>query len=282
MESTIPTRQRIDTRLLASCARISALLMLAVAASLFIRQQQLAGATHISAAGQLTITLLLASAAAAIRLLILAATPQGQRSSLLTWSLPALSCLLVSLASPGSVAGIGAGMAWALLLASELGWYACWGISAGLVTTGTIVSAVTEPGQPLLYSPQEAEPDELIMEDDEQELDQILPAETSLQLTRCSSAEGHETVEALMRISFDSGQRSQFAHLQLYPAMATSPSVICHQLAGPGCTIKVAEAIKIGGRLEIRLSSVPQQPEQVIVHLEATEASQAAVRQHAA
>lgn len=276
MDSTFLARRTTDNTPLLAYVRAGSLLMLGMAVIVLVRQSSFLAGETLGVARQCAVAGMLVLTAGLLRILMLATIPGGTQPRAMDWQMPGWAGLLVTLTAASPAAGIGAGMAWSVWIASELGWSTCW------IVRSIGARRASDQERPILPKVVASEAtsapvdtcDNPAAANAEQELDQILPADTSLKLSRSTSAEGDELLEALMRVTFQPGQRSQFAHLQIHPALQMSPQVLCHQLSGPGCTIKVSDALKIGIRLEIRLGRVASQTEQVVFHLEATTAVQ--------
>ena len=248
--------------------------MLLIAGSLLARQGP--GITHQLAPGPglVVIAILLIVATSAIRLMLLAGMQGKTPLARLAWTSPTVAYLLIAAATsvPG-IQGIGWGAPWALIVATEIAWWLTWFSHR----PGQVVAGGTSRARPDDLSAREPAPpemirDELAIDDVEAELNELLPPGTTQRAARSQKEDEGQRLEVLMRLTFAEGQRSQFAHLPIQPPFPGVPLVSCHQLAGPACSITIAESQSYGIRLELRLSRMPTEEVTLVLQVEVIEA----------
>jgi hypothetical protein len=74
----------------------------------------------------------------------------------------------------------------------------------------------------------------------------------SQHLTRRTTPDGLDCLEALLRISFAAGERESVVHLPLHPPLPGTPEVECEPLDDADLTFKVTTAQAYGVRIEVR------------------------------
>ena len=248
--------------------------MLLMAGSLLARQGPGITSQLVPGPGLIVIATLLIVATSAIRLMLLAGNQEKNPLARLAWTCPTIAYLLIAAAtSVPAIQGIGWGAPWAVIVATEIAWWLVWfSHGPGQSSTGTVrrVSHGNLPAreavQPDMFH------DEPAVDDVEAELNELLPPGTTRRASRSHKEDEGERLDVLMRLTFPEGQRSQFAHLPIQPPFPGVPVVSCHQLAGPGCSITIAESQSFGIRLELRLSQMPSEEVAIVLQAEVLEA----------
>jgi hypothetical protein len=249
--------------------------MLLMAGSVLARQGPGITGELVPGPGLVVIALLLIVATSAIRLMLLASKQGKTPLARLAWASPTIAYLLIAAAiSVPGIQGIGWGAPWAVIVATEFAWWLAWfSRGPGQVVAGTASRArqdnlpVREPVH------EEIVHDEPTVDDVEAELNELLPPGTTRRASRSHVEEEGERLDVLMRLTFPEGQRSQFAHLPIQPPFPSVPVVSCHQIAGPGCSITIAESQSFGVRLELRLSQMPTEQVTIVLQAEMVEAT---------
>lgn len=75
------------------------------------------------------------------------------------------------------------------------------------------------------------------------------------QVTRWRTADGSESLRAVLRADFDEGERSKSLHLSFCPPLPAIPDVEVAELEGPPATSKLAEVQNYGVRIDVRLGA---------------------------
>ena len=261
-------------RLLSLSAIITAMILLLVSGGLLARLQTGVAIQPTSGPGMIVIAILLLGATSAIRLMILVGKPGKTIVARLAWASPTIAFLFIAAATslPGT-RGISWGLTWAVIVATEFGWWLAW-FSIG---SGQRVSTGSGAGKPARNTLPTSPPDaveavhgELGNGDDmDEELNELLPPEMTRRVSRSNTTDKGQRLDILMRLTFSTGQRSQFAHLPIHPPLPDVPDVTCHQLAGPECSISVSESQRFGIRLEFKLSRSPDEEVNIMVQVEA-------------
>jgi len=249
--------------------------MLLVAGSVLARQGPGITGELVPGPGLFVIALLLIIATSAIRLMLLASKQGKTPLARLAWASPTIAYLLIAAATsmPG-IQGIGWGASWAVIVATEFAWWLAW-FSRG---PGQVVASMTSrarqdnlPAREPMH--ENIVHDEPAVDDVEAELNELLPPGTTRRVSRSHVEEEGERLDVLIRLTFPEGQRSQFTHLPIQPPFPGVPVVSCHQLAGPDCSITIAESQSFGVRLELRLSQMPTEQVTIVLQAEVVEAN---------
>jgi hypothetical protein len=95
-----------------------------------------------------------------------------------------------------------------------------------------------------------------------------LPSGVSQQITR-NTADGVETLTAILRVSFAAAQQTEIVHVSFCPPLPDQPTATAEQLAGAGCEVKIS-AETYGARLEVKRRGSLQTPAEAIIKLTAT------------
>jgi hypothetical protein len=91
------------------------------------------------------------------------------------------------------------------------------------------------------------------------------------QLSRSRAADGHETVHGTLTAEFGPGERTTTLHVAFCPPFELLPHVEAEIADGPDATVKVAQVLHNGARLEIRLSEPASIPIAVEIEIVAEE-----------
>ena len=181
----------------------------------------------------------------------------------LEWCLPLLLSTLVtlSISLPGSSPAALAVM-WSLLGTSEASWTTAMLIARRRQQTDTLT--------PSLPTADLSTDNQLELNDSLEESLESPPAELIQQMTRRLRTDGGESISISTQASFAAEQRTATVHLAFCPPLEEPPAIECHQLDGPPCRIKTAEAQVYGARFEVRLQDRWPDPSQVQFQVEAT------------
>ncbi|MGD0900758.1 MAG: hypothetical protein ABR915_23240 [Thermoguttaceae bacterium] len=95
------------------------------------------------------------------------------------------------------------------------------------------------------------------------------PPDVLQQLTLSRDAEGCQQLSGWLRLPLEAGQRSGNIHVAFCPPFAGVPEIEVEQLAGPQCSIKTAQVLPFGSRLELKLAAPAEGPESVLVRFAA-------------
>jgi membrane protein implicated in regulation of membrane protease activity len=89
------------------------------------------------------------------------------------------------------------------------------------------------------------------------------------QLTRSRGPDGRESLTGCLRLAFAPGQRTASAHLAFCPPFPRTPQLAVEQADGPAARIKTAQLLPYGARLDLKLVSASEKPEQVLLEFSA-------------
>ncbi|MCS5632063.1 MAG: hypothetical protein NZ744_14600 [Pirellulaceae bacterium] len=85
--------------------------------------------------------------------------------------------------------------------------------------------------------------------------------------TRFSDESG-ESITAIERVLFESGQRHQTIHFSFVPSLIAIPEITTHIVEGPPASIRLDEIQTFGARLELKLSQKYEEPVELIIQIE--------------
>jgi hypothetical protein len=91
------------------------------------------------------------------------------------------------------------------------------------------------------------------------------------QISRSRAADGHEIVQGTLVAEFGPGERTAALHVAFCPPFELVPHVEAEVADGPDATVKVAQVLHNGARLEIRLSEAASIPTAVAIEIAAEE-----------
>ena len=74
------------------------------------------------------------------------------------------------------------------------------------------------------------------------------------QMSRSRTAEGHESIHGTLVAEFSPGERTATLHVAFCPPFEKLPHVAAEIADGPDASVKVAQVLHNGVRLEVRLS----------------------------
>ena len=255
--STCPAARWESCRRVFLARRRLSLLGLLTAAALMVVARRLAGAlaNPLEPATLLTTGILVAAAAAAIRLGWFFSPAHPARR------LDRAVMLLTSL----SVAALGAGLCLpdtpavgkfllCTLLGAEESWAWAWHIRHSIsLPVPRPPSPAPTPRARLSLDPDVA----------------VLPEEVTQQLTRSQAADGAEELSGWLRTAFAAGQRTGSIHVAFCPPFAATPELEVEQLDGPEARIKTAQLLPYGARLDLKLAAAAEEPTSVLLQFSA-------------
>ncbi|MEN6559057.1 MAG: hypothetical protein ABFC54_12855 [Thermoguttaceae bacterium] len=100
------------------------------------------------------------------------------------------------------------------------------------------------------------------------------PSGVTQQLTRRQTADGADELSGWLRASFVAGQRTASVHVAFCPPFAAMPELEAEQVDGPEARVKTAQRWPYGARLDIKLSAAAKEPTDVLLQfLAKTESS---------
>lgn len=83
-------------------------------------------------------------------------------------------------------------------------------------------------------------------------------AELCQQISRGRAADGRQTAYGWLRVEFQPGQRTAFAHVAICPSLPNAPLVTVRQTSGPEARVKAAQVLPYGIRFEIKLAAAAE------------------------
>jgi hypothetical protein len=89
--------------------------------------------------------------------------------------------------------------------------------------------------------------------------------EVSQQIVRRMGVDAGESIEALLRVPFRSGERESVMHLPIHPPLSAPPQVECEPLDDADVSIQVTAARRFGVRIEVRRPPPCELPAEVAV-----------------
>lgn len=226
-----PVLSRGYVQRLTAAAAATALAVLA-AAGLLLTLRRLSGALvePLTPAQMIAVGGLLAAVAAAFRWTLRAGMVSARARNVL-FGLPTaiavlwVAALWLATSAPAGVAGL-----LAILAAGELaGWSRLHARSAAASVVVPVTASINSP------APLEAQSEQV-----------------SQQTTR-HLFEGRDTLDGWLRADFAAGQRHATAHVAICPPMRRVPECFAEPGDGPSATVKVAQVLTHGVRLEVRL-----------------------------
>lgn len=96
------------------------------------------------------------------------------------------------------------------------------------------------------------------------------------QLTRRRAADGSEALVGWLRMPFAPGQRTASLHVAFCPPFAKTPQLMVEQLDGPSVRIKTAQVLPHGARFDLKLSTVADESDSVLMEFSARSDANAA------
>ncbi len=88
--------------------------------------------------------------------------------------------------------------------------------------------------------------------------------------------DSRETIRGWLRAEFAAGQRTASLHVAFCPALAGRPSCEAEQVEGPPATVRVAQVLPYGARIDVKLEAPASRPLAVRIEFAATAAADAA------
>jgi len=89
------------------------------------------------------------------------------------------------------------------------------------------------------------------------------------QITHARNEHGEVVVYGRVRGEFAERQRSTSVHIAFCPPLETTPELLVHQVDGPEVTVKPAQVLPYGVRLDLKLKTIGQQRQTVVVQFSA-------------
>ena len=96
-----------------------------------------------------------------------------------------------------------------------------------------------------------------------------LPADVEQQLQRTVDAQGDVVISGRIQQKFVPNQRTAAVHIAFCPPLAAVPEVKVEQVDGTEATVKIAEVLPLGVRIEVRLRRAAKEPQHVTLTLHA-------------
>jgi hypothetical protein len=275
-------------RLLRVVVLTASVLMFLLAAVLLGRRVAGALIRPLDGATILLTGLLLAAAAATLRLTWkrVSADPSGTGRCWLVWTLPALALLAFAFAlSLPDTPVWSLGLFWAILAVEE-------GVSLWLVWRGIDTEepaaeeddglSLEEIGPPEMTAELTAVPEihrppqpgwssvgdrDVRFDSPQQPSPHFVPPNVSQQLTRASEEDGSDVLYGQLRGHFAPGQRSLRLHVSFCPPFEAVPVVTVEKLEGPEISVKPAQVLAYGVRLDLRLKTLSVDAQDVILEI---------------
>jgi hypothetical protein len=91
------------------------------------------------------------------------------------------------------------------------------------------------------------------------------------QVTRCRDNQGYESVVGTLLAEFEPTERIATVHVAFCPPFERLPYVEAEAIDGPSATIKVAQVLHNGARLEVRRDEFLSGPSIILLEFAATE-----------
>ena len=93
----------------------------------------------------------------------------------------------------------------------------------------------------------------------------IFPDHHRQQIIHARDEHGEDVVYGRVRGEFAERQRSTSVHLAFCPPLDTIPELLVRQVEGPEITVKPAEVLPYGMKLDLTLKSMSRDPQTVVV-----------------
>ncbi len=275
-------------RLLRVVVLTASVLMFLLAAVLLGRRVAGALIRPLDGATLLLTGLLLAVAAATLRLTWkrVSAAPFGTGGCWLVWTLPALALLAFAFTLSLPYTPVWSlGLFWAILTVEE-------GVSLWLVWRGIDTEepaaeedddlSLEEIGPPEMTAELTAVPQirrssqpgwssvgdrDVRFDSPQQPSPHFVPPNVSQQLTRASEEDGSDVLYGQLRGHFAPGQRSLRLHVSFCPPFEAVPVVTVEKLEGPEVSVKPAQVLAYGVRLDLRLKTLSVDAQDVILEI---------------
>lgn len=204
-----------------------------------------------------------------------------QRFSLaLRWIVPAIPLwLLMSVTSlPGTV-DVALFIAWTVFLAVEIftAWrlWQTWQATIPRVVADTVhrrgdidvAHRVALAESTAIKNPKSADPEET---ENDQKSAALLPDEATQQITRYQEVDGTDAIHGMLRTVVPPGEKMANLHVAFCPPFSRVPVVFAELLVGNASSVKPALVMPYGVRIDLRLASVSDEPQTVVVEFHAS------------
>ncbi len=204
------------------------------------------------------LTAVAVTCSATFRLIWLASRNRGRAQTLFSLGLPTLCLLFLAIAVSVPTTSRWILIAfWCVLLVTEATWW----------TIGTRRVEAWQAGRRQLAEVRSASTAHPETPSDE---GPVLPELVTQQLTRSGDEAGGESIVGFVRAKFAAGESHQHIHVAFCPPFAQRPQLQAYILDGPQAMLKVAQLESFGTRLELRLASPIQQPQEIVVGFDAS------------
>jgi hypothetical protein len=91
------------------------------------------------------------------------------------------------------------------------------------------------------------------------------------QLVRRRQPDGTESISGYLRADFEPGQRTAILHVSFCPPLDASPNCAAEPSDGPAAQIRITQVLPQGARLEAKLDSTAEEPQQLLIEFSAFE-----------
>ena len=91
------------------------------------------------------------------------------------------------------------------------------------------------------------------------------------QLIRRRQPDGTESISGYLRADFAPDQRTAILHVSFCPPLGISPNCVAEPSDGPSAQIRITQIVPQGARLEAKLDSTAQEPQQLLIEFSAFE-----------
>lgn len=173
------------------------------------------------------------------------------------------TALAAAISVPGSPLG-GLLLLWLPLVAVEV---AYWLIAGRRSAIRDNPASTAMPDEPATLGDDEALHE--LLEDVEEPEPELPPDDVVQQLVRRQDELAGDSLSGSVRTRFGAGQRTATAHLAFCPPFAATPEFTAETWDGPAATVKVAQLLPYGARLELRLDRELDSGASVLVAFEA-------------
>lgn len=266
----------------------TSVLMFLLAAVLFGRRVAGALVHPLDGASLLLAGVLLSATAATLRLAWkrVAGESGATGSSWLVWTMPSLALLAFAIAlSLPETPAWPLWIFWAMLATEEgVSLWLVWRAVDTAEPSATVADEleVEEIGPPEMTAELTAAPDtqrpplsgwssvgerDVRIDAPQQPSPHFVPRNVSQQLTRASEEDGSDVLYGQLRGHFAPGQRSLRLHVSFCPPFETVPQVTVEKLEGPEISVKPAQVLAYGVRLDLRLKSLSADAQDVLLEI---------------
>jgi len=251
-----------------------------LALGLLMRRLSGALAYPLDTAGLLAAAVVFAAIAGLLRVVWQGLPTDGSSAAVtwLVWATPAVALLMFafSLSLPRSPQPA-LGLFWGILTAEEaVSLWFVWRRLAPETVTGMPCETATErdsnvdllDGGALSHGLATEQPDQDIRFDPPHlPTPHVLPKNVSQQLTRAREEDGTDALFGVLRGHFAPRQRSLRLHVVFCPPFDVVPVVNVEKIEGPPVTFQTGQVLPYGARVDLRLKSASDEPQDVVLEL---------------